>query len=159
MSLVKVNVTVDLQNEEQLKADSLRILSVIRPDWSADNVCWRVFTDGITNKLVGAWHGDSREDTVLVRVYGLGTEKIIDRNMEMVNMMAYQRLGGSKLYATFNNGICYQVLTNQKPASLTSHIAVHCRGPARPAHAAGQRGVPQGGPGHGHAPLSHHQQW
>ena len=67
MSLVKVNVTVDLQDEEQLKADSLRILSVIRPDWSADNIGWRVFTDGITNKLVGAWHGDSKEDTVLVR--------------------------------------------------------------------------------------------
>ena len=30
--------------------------------------------------------------------------------MEMVNMMAYQKLGGSKLYATFNNGICYQFI-------------------------------------------------
>lgn len=109
-SLVKVNVTVDLQNEEQLKKDSLIILSEIRPTWSQDSVNWRVFTDGITNKLVGAWHGDKKEDTVLIRVYGLGTEKIIDRKMEMVNMMAYQKLGGSTLYATFTNGICYQFI-------------------------------------------------
>ena len=110
MDLLEVNVTVDLTDETNLKAGSLKILSVIRPDWRRESIRWRVFTDGITNKLIGAWSEDNKEDTVLVRVYGLGTEKIIDRNMEMVNMIKYHKLGGSRLYATFNNGICYQFI-------------------------------------------------
>ena len=57
------------------------------------------------NKLMGAWNGDKREDSVLVRVYGLGTEKIIYRRVEVENMVM-----GSKLFATFTNGICYQFL-------------------------------------------------
>jgi len=110
MSVVKVNVTVDLKDEDKLKLDSLAILSQIRPHWNHDSISWRVFTDGITNKLVGAWSGD-KCDTVLIRVYGCGTEKIIDRNMEMENMISYRKLGsGSQLYAIFNNGICYEYL-------------------------------------------------
>ena len=111
MSVVKVNVTVDLYDEDKLKSDSLKILSEIRPHWNHDQVRWRVFTDGITNKLVGAWAGADNTDTVLIRVYGCGTEKIIDRNMEMENMVKYRKLGsGGQLYATFNNGICYEFL-------------------------------------------------
>ena len=70
-----------------------------------------MFTDGITNKLVGAWHRDDKSDTVLIRVYGCGTEKIIDRNVEKENMVKYRKLGaGSALYASFNNGIAYEFL-------------------------------------------------
>ena len=111
MAVVKVNVTVDLEDDQKLKCDSLDILKVIRPDWTASEINWRVFTDGITNKLVGAWSGSDKTDTVLIRVYGCGTEKIIDRNMEMENMIKYRKLGsGSQLYAIFNNGICYEFL-------------------------------------------------
>ena len=54
MAVVKVNVTVDLEDDQKLKCDSLDILKLIRPGWAASEINWRVFTDGITNKLVGA---------------------------------------------------------------------------------------------------------
>jgi len=51
---------------------------------------------------------------VLVRVYGQGTDMIIDREGEMKNMARMQGIGlGGKLYAAFNNGICYQFLSGE----------------------------------------------
>jgi len=35
MAVVKVNVTVDLEDDQKLKSDSLDILKLIRPDWTA----------------------------------------------------------------------------------------------------------------------------
>jgi len=45
-----------------------------------------VFTDGITNKLLGCFHEDFPEDVVLVRVYGHKTDLLIDRNAETRNI-------------------------------------------------------------------------
>jgi hypothetical protein len=45
-----------------------------------------VFTDGITNKLLGCFHEESPEDVVLVRVYGHKTDLLIDRNSETRNI-------------------------------------------------------------------------
>jgi ethanolamine kinase len=45
-----------------------------------------VFTDGITNKLLGCFHEGTPEDVVLVRVYGHKTDLLIDRNAETRNI-------------------------------------------------------------------------
>ena len=48
---------------------------------------WQVYTDGITNKLVGVWHSDvSRDEQLLVRVYGKKTDLFIDRDAERRNI-------------------------------------------------------------------------
>jgi len=105
-----MDITVDLTTETNLKAGGLEVLKTIRPSWKEECVEWKVFTDGITNKLIGAWCKD-KMDMVLVRVYGSGTEKIIDRKMELENMMKLEQMGcGSKLYGSFNNGLCYQFI-------------------------------------------------
>lgn len=45
------------------------------------------------------------------RVYGIGTEAIIDRFSEINNMKKLHAIGaGSELYATFNNGIAYEYM-------------------------------------------------
>jgi len=45
-----------------------------------------LFTDGITNKLVGLFNDSRPEDEgVLVRIYGKNTEQIIDRKAEFEN--------------------------------------------------------------------------
>ena len=54
----EIDLDVDM---DKLKADR------------AEKIHWKVFTDGITNKLIGVWCGDNKEDTVLIRVYGIGT--------------------------------------------------------------------------------------
>jgi hypothetical protein len=45
-----------------------------------------VFTDGITNKLLGCFYEESPEDVVLIRVYGHKTDLLIDRNAETRNI-------------------------------------------------------------------------
>lgn len=51
-------------------------------------IVFQVFTDGITNKLVGCMHEEDSDgtDIVLIRVYGKKTDLIIDRRAEATNM-------------------------------------------------------------------------
>jgi ethanolamine kinase len=108
---LRLPVTVELGSESALRLGAAEVVAGVRPAWARDCVRWKVFTDGITNKLIGGWLEGSREDTVLVRVYGEGTERIIDRQEEMKNMQRMQSIGcGGKLYAAFDNGICYEFL-------------------------------------------------
>lgn len=47
----------------------------------------KVFTDGITNHLYGYYQdGKFKEDVVLFRVYGIGTEHLVDRQLEQKTM-------------------------------------------------------------------------
>jgi len=105
-----MDVVVDISTEVAMKAGAGEVIKQIRPSWSEDHIQWKVFSDGITNKLLGAWYKD-KADMLLVRVYGVGTEKIIDRKVELENMKKMQEMGcGSRVYGKFNNGICYEYL-------------------------------------------------
>ncbi len=46
----------------------------------------KVFTDGLSNKLVGFYVQDNPEDMVIVKVYGSNTGKLIDRKAEIETM-------------------------------------------------------------------------
>jgi len=105
-----MDIVVDITTEVEMKVGAGEVIKKIRPSWSEALVQWKVFSDGITNKLLGAWYKD-KTDMLLVRVYGVGTEKIIDRKVELENMKKMQEMGcGSKVYGIFNNGICYEFL-------------------------------------------------
>lgn len=75
-----------------------------------DNVrLLKLFTDGITNKLIGCFYPHSdQEEVLLVRIYGNKTDLLIDRNAEKINI-AYLHLHNlaPKLFATFKNGLVY----------------------------------------------------
>jgi len=73
-----------------------------------------MFTDGLTNKLMGGWREGAKQDTVLVRVYGDKTEQYIDRGAEVENMRLLESGGnGAKLYATFENGLAYEFVAGR----------------------------------------------
>lgn len=117
-----IDLHIGLDSEDKLRAGALIVLSTVRPTWRQEEIHWKTFTDGITNKLVGAWLGEDKTDTVLVRVYGEGTERIIDRKAEVENMLRLQDIGcGSKLYASFNNGLCYEFI----PGEILSQTMLH----------------------------------
>lgn len=88
-----------------------------------------MFTDGITNKLVGCFHADTKasndvpqnqttdltkvstahDDVVLVRVYGNKTDLLIDRKAETRNIQMLHSHGFAPcLYAVFRNGLAYE---------------------------------------------------
>jgi len=112
--VARLDLAVDIQSEKSLRLGAAKVLAKVRPDWTTENIRWKLFTDGITNKLIGGWLDGDKDDMVLVRVYGEGTDKIIDRSTEMMNMQrVHQQLDGSKLYAAFDNGICYSFICGE----------------------------------------------
>ena len=52
----------------------------------------QVFTDGITNKLLGCYLDANPDEMVLVRVNGEGSDIIIDRNEEQETFKVYNLL-------------------------------------------------------------------
>ncbi|XP_008824729.1 ethanolamine kinase 1-like, partial [Nannospalax galili] len=73
-----------------------------------------LFTDGITNKLIGCYVGDAMEDVVLVRIYGNKTELLVDRDEEVKSFRVLQAHGcAPQLYCTFNNGLCYEFIQGE----------------------------------------------
>ncbi|KAG8438548.1 hypothetical protein GDO86_004929 [Hymenochirus boettgeri] len=104
----KLNMSV---LEAGYRDGALRLLSEIRPAWKPEEVTTQVFTDGITNKLVGCYVGDTMEDVVLVRIYGNKTELLVDRDEELKSFRVLQSHGcAPQLYCTFNNGLCYEFM-------------------------------------------------
>ena len=84
----------------------LKVLELIRPKWKHDALKFKEFEGGLTNRIVGVKSGE--EDMLLVRVYGRNTEKFINRESEIKNLVYLNKhLGTPPVYAYFDNGICY----------------------------------------------------
>lgn len=115
----RLELTVD---ENDVVRGATEVLKVIRPHWLSDSVRFKLFTDGITNKLVGCFNQNNNpmansddssdtasSDVVLVRVYGNKTDLLIDRKKETENIRLLHRYGyAPALYATFRNGLAYE---------------------------------------------------
>jgi len=101
--------SIALDDEQEIVAGVKKVLKHFFPSWNVDNFKMRQFTDGITNKLFKVVSENMEEkQSALVRVYGLNTELLIDREQEIMTIVCLAREGlGSALYGRFNNGICY----------------------------------------------------
>ncbi|XP_038666960.1 ethanolamine kinase 1 isoform X1 [Scyliorhinus canicula] len=103
-----LHITVDQQDVE---AGSRRLMKEMRPHWDPAQVKLKVFTEGITNKLVACSVDDSLDDVVLVRVYGNKTELFVDRENELKSFHVLHAHGcAPRLYCTFQNGFCYKFI-------------------------------------------------
>ncbi|XP_025195599.1 ethanolamine kinase 1 [Melanaphis sacchari] len=107
--------------DNSIENGSRIILKLIRPDWNLEKIRFKLFTDGITNKLVGLFDDSRPEDNgVLVRVYGKNTEQIIDRKAEFENFKLLYRAGlAPDLYATFDNGMVYKYIKGETLTTST----------------------------------------
>ncbi|XP_017875611.1 ethanolamine kinase [Ceratina calcarata] len=103
-----LDITVD---ENEIVAGAKEIIKKIRPTWSLDKLNFKIFTDGITNKLIGVWYVGHYSDMVLIRVYGHKTDLLINRQDETRNIRILNKAGFThSIYATFNNGLAYQFI-------------------------------------------------
>lgn len=109
------DICINGESEESLKNGAAQIVSLVKPSWRNEDFQYKIFTDGISNKLIGVYVGNVKfpnmAEMVLVRVYGAKTELIIDRNAEVRNMTVLNQVGcGCELYAQFANGLAYEFL-------------------------------------------------
>ncbi|NWS75945.1 EKI2 kinase, partial [Crotophaga sulcirostris] len=98
-------------DERDVLPGALRLVRELRPTWETGSVKTKLFTDGITNKLVACYTDEGMADAVLVRVYGRKTELFVDRETELRNFQVLRAHGcAPDLYCAFQNGLCYQFL-------------------------------------------------
>uniref|UniRef100_A0A8C9M1R4 ethanolamine kinase n=1 Tax=Panthera tigris altaica TaxID=74533 RepID=A0A8C9M1R4_PANTA len=110
----KLDVTVQDQEEQRCREGALSLLRHLRPHWDPQEVTLQLFTDGITNKLIGCYVSNTMEDVVLVRIYGNKTELLVDRDEEVKSFRVLQAHGcAPQLYCTFNNGLCYEFIQGE----------------------------------------------
>ena len=110
MEYLNLDIVVDIDSEESLKAGASKVVSKVKPEWPVTDFKFKIFTDGISNKLIGIYV-QNKNEMVLVRVYGAKTELIIDRQAEIRNMLVLHKAGcGCQLYAKFTNGLAYEYL-------------------------------------------------
>ncbi|KAK4301440.1 hypothetical protein Pmani_026399 [Petrolisthes manimaculis] len=108
-----LELSVDASNVDNLKNGARKIISHVRPEWKQDELQYKVYTDGITNQLIGVWYND-RNSQLLIRVYGQMTEKFIDRGVEKNNFEILHKAGcGPELHAVFENGLCYGYIVGE----------------------------------------------
>ncbi|XP_075709845.1 ethanolamine kinase 2 isoform X2 [Rhinoderma darwinii] len=103
-----LSISVDEQN---VIPGALSLIRELRPDWDLRHVQTKLFTDGITNKLLACYLDTSMKDAVLVRVYGKRTELFVDRKDEVTSFEMLRAHGcAPELYCTFQNGLCYEFM-------------------------------------------------
>ncbi|XP_041113370.1 ethanolamine kinase 1-like [Polyodon spathula] len=104
----KLDITVD---DKDISAGAMKLIKELRPNWDPSEVKMKLFTDGITNKLIGCYVGEGMEDVVLVRIYGNKTELFVDRKNEVKSFrVLHAHSCAPPLYCTFNNGLCYEFM-------------------------------------------------
>lgn len=117
--------------QDALEESAVEIARRIKPEWPVADIRVKIFTDGITNRLLGCFLDEKPDDVVLIRVYGEKTELFIDRQVEIRNMKLMHAAGLSPpLFCSFRNGICYgytpgQVLDHEmvRDATISRLIA------------------------------------
>lgn len=105
--VVKLDLVVDGSSINGLQKGAREIVRHVHPTWKPDELQFKVYTDGITNQLIGVWY-ENKDEQLLVRVYGSKTELFIDRNTEKKNVEVLHKAGcAPPLYASFTNGLSY----------------------------------------------------
>ena len=103
---------VEVNSGTYMTAFSTHLLPAIRPSWKGKELDSKVFA-GLTNFLVAIFDKkkgleESREDVVLVRMNGSGSERFINRTDEIECLATLSKVGlCPSIYARFGNGLCY----------------------------------------------------
>ncbi|XP_062517145.1 ethanolamine kinase 2-like [Corticium candelabrum] len=94
------------------------VVKAVRPEWQTELVKYRYFTEGISNKLIGAHTGatmDDDPDAILIRIHGNDTDLLIDREREKqtFKLLFDHKCSTARLLATFNNGCSYSYIAGR----------------------------------------------
>ncbi|XP_053597991.1 ethanolamine kinase 1 [Microplitis demolitor] len=108
---VHIDLTID---ENDYQDDIKQIVDILRKHWPKDQLEFKIFTNGITNKLIGVYYPGHYNEMLLVRIYGNKTDLLINRKDEVKNIRVLHKAGHThSLYATFNNGLVYEFLNGE----------------------------------------------
>nr|CAB3243896.1 ethanolamine kinase 1 [Phallusia mammillata] len=108
MCVLKVDITI---NPDNALEEAYQIIKLVRKDWKKEDIKHKIFENGITNKLYGFHKCDEKNDTILVRINGSGTERFLDRSAEVKSFeLLHKHKCAPNLYCIFTNGLCYEFI-------------------------------------------------
>ncbi|KAI8078200.1 kinase-like domain-containing protein [Gilbertella persicaria] len=107
-SLIKSTPYFDIEvSSSALFEGAFKVVQKVFPNWKYQDIKFVQCKDGITNQLVRVTY-EPTDFSLLVRAYGKGSELIIDRKQEVVNIITLSAQGMCPpLYARFKNGLVY----------------------------------------------------
>ncbi|XP_038072269.1 ethanolamine kinase 1-like [Patiria miniata] len=109
--VLRIDLTLD---ENNLEDGARKLLYLVRPEWNQEEINFKVFTSGISNKVVAGFRPEAKSDIVLIRIYGKNLDLLIDHETEIQTFAILHQSSqagcGAKLYARYNNGLCYEYL-------------------------------------------------
>ncbi|CAG8465084.1 2131_t:CDS:10 [Ambispora leptoticha] len=126
-----LDYSIDLTN---LFKTATHVLLNVFPDWDEQELEFFEIASGLTNKLVKVTNKQTGV-VVLVRIFGRNSERFINREEELLNVVALSILGlAAPLYAKFNNGVVYGYIPGEpfaqhdlpnmnKSALVAKHLA------------------------------------
>ncbi|CAD5213901.1 unnamed protein product [Bursaphelenchus okinawaensis] len=98
-----IDQRVDGTAEDAVFTQIGSLLKALRPEWFLDQVIYKPFTNGITNKVISVQGG--KDEKLIFRIFGVGTEKVVDRNSELKNFELLSQYGlAPGVEARFKNG-------------------------------------------------------
>jgi ethanolamine kinase len=126
-----VRCHVDLASDETAHAGMRGVVRAIWPEYTLlpdSEFAFKRFTSGLSNVLYRVSMG--RTHRVLVRVYGVGGEDMLDRDAEIRLLLQLAAKGlAARFYAKFDNGSCYEFLegTPLEPSNIGEHVEAVAR--------------------------------
>ncbi|CCD65080.1 ethanolamine kinase [Caenorhabditis elegans] len=94
---------LSLTSQTDCENSAREILTKLRPEWKSPEITFEYFSVGITNKIFSAGFGTEH---VIFRVFGHNTNKVIDRENEVIAWKQLAEYGfAAPLYGKFNNGL------------------------------------------------------
>lgn len=114
-------VSVEIGVESHLEDFKNHLLLHVRPEWKNRCLTSKVFDGGVNNALFAIYDEEKglTGDTVLLRVNGSGTEKLICRIDEILSLLTlHKNCVSPPFYAQLGNGLCYGFVTGT-PLSST----------------------------------------
>lgn len=124
----------NIEHENFMETFKTKLLPLCsRPSWrDKEPFKIKVFSDGLTNKLIGICpEGVPIDEMILMRFNGLNTDTIINREREVASMVLLEREASLSVpvYCQFSNGLCYgfangRVMAVQEMSNFTISEAV-----------------------------------
>ena len=109
LCLYNLIVLTDVKPTNELNCNNMKLFCNNSTKHEGIISILQVFTAGYTNILIGCrLHGGNPNDALLVRIYGRGTNLMIDRQQERNSMAVLHLVDcAAPVFCRFKNGIAY----------------------------------------------------
>ncbi|CAF0810797.1 unnamed protein product [Didymodactylos carnosus] len=102
---------------ETLELEASRLICAVIPEWSTKKLKYEKLTEGLSNFLLAMFpNGDDENQSIIVKLYGLNSDLLIDREQEIRTMaeLYKHKFSDQQILLKFRNGYFYTYLPGKQ---------------------------------------------